>query len=157
MLGDVPVSGMELSDHKESRMKRIVCLDFDGVIHSYQSGWKGARNIPDPPVEGAIKWIEDFIMNHCDCPESICCMAPPGEYELNIFSSRSRYIGGRRAMKKWLVSNGLGRALFEVIKFPTRKPPAFLTIDDRAMTFTGTFPSFKDIDEFRPWNKKKEA
>lgn len=29
--------------------KPILCLDFDGVIHSYASGWKGADVIPDPP------------------------------------------------------------------------------------------------------------
>ena len=28
--------------------KPILCLDFDGVIHSYISGWKGADVIPDP-------------------------------------------------------------------------------------------------------------
>jgi len=28
--------------------KPILCLDFDGVIHSYSSGWKGADVIPDP-------------------------------------------------------------------------------------------------------------
>ena len=27
--------------------KPILCLDFDGVLHSYTSGWRGAR-IPDP-------------------------------------------------------------------------------------------------------------
>ena len=29
--------------------KPILCLDFDGVVHSYTSGWKGADVIPDPP------------------------------------------------------------------------------------------------------------
>ncbi len=40
-------------------MKPILCLDFDGVIHSYTSGWKGADVIPDPPVEGAMQFIWD--------------------------------------------------------------------------------------------------
>jgi len=37
--------------------KPILCLDFDGVIHSYSSGWKGADVIPDPPVPGAFDFI----------------------------------------------------------------------------------------------------
>ena len=43
-------------------MKKTVVFDFDGVIHSYTSGWKGATVIPDPPVEGigdALKEIHD--------------------------------------------------------------------------------------------------
>ena len=39
----------------------ILCLDFDGVIHSFKSGWKGAGKIPDPPVEGAIEWIRSLL------------------------------------------------------------------------------------------------
>lgn len=144
--------------------KPVLCLDFDGVIHSYSSGWKGPRNIPDPPVLGALSFLE---------------MARE-VFDLAIYSSRSRYFGGRWAMKRWLKKylvdyywdkypNLCGFAepmgeddcylrmandLLRSIKFPTKKPAAFLQIDDRAICFTGTFPDLESIMKFKPWNKK---
>ena len=97
----------------------IICVDFDGVIHSYKSGWKGVANIPDPPVKGAIKWLED----HLQCPDSLCAMAP--KYRgpvVQIYSSRSKSWRGRRAMKKWLVKHGLhpGYINENILKFPVK-------------------------------------
>lgn len=69
-------------------MKPIISVDFDGVIHSYSSGWKGAHRIPDPPVDGAIKWLYDMF-----CEDRV---------RVAIFSSRSKSILGRMAMKLWL-------------------------------------------------------
>ena len=134
----------------------IICVDFDGVIHSYTSGWKGVFVIPDPPVPGAIKWLED----HLPVPDCICAMAP--EYTgpiVQIYSSRSKSFFGRRAMKKWLVANGLhpGYIREGLLKFPVRKPAAFLTIDDRAICFDGQFPSTEEMLSFVPWNKKVPA
>jgi len=67
-----------------SDAKRILCLDFDGVLHSYTSGWQGSRNILDPPVDGELKFLEQNWRG----------------FQLCIFSSRSHYFGGRWAMKK---------------------------------------------------------
>lgn len=133
--------------------KKLLAVDFDGVIHSYSSGWQGATNIPDKPVFGAIEWLDEFIITHCTVPDEFCAMAPEGEWVLCIFSSRSRYWGGRAAMKKWLLKHGFDSRLLSAIKFPLFKPSATVQLDDRAITFNGEFPSFDEILSFTPWNK----
>lgn len=41
-------------------MNKVISFDFDGVIHSYTSGWKGADIIPDVPVKGIKNVLEDL-------------------------------------------------------------------------------------------------
>lgn len=138
--------------------KKIVCLDFDGVIHSYRKKWINARTIPDPPVLGAIEWINSFINVYCTLPYSITLFTNKlreGDYELCIYSSRSKYFGGILAMKKYLIDNGLDHRLLEVIKFPKKKPAAYITIDDRVICFDGIYKDLNSkIDKFEPWNKR---
>ena len=43
------------------------------------------------------------------------------------------------------------------IKWPTEKPAAMVTIDDRAITFTGQWPDIQTLKEFQPWNKSKSS
>lgn len=131
----------------------IICVDFDGVIHSYKSGWKGVDVIPDEPVPGAIEWLQ----KHLPLPDE---MGIEGAYDgpiVQIYSSRSRSRKGIKAMKNWLIRNGLPHQYITdgLLKFPTKKPAAFLTIDDRAICFDGKFPSTKEMLDFKPWNKKK--
>lgn len=124
--------------------KPILCLDFDGVIHSYESGWKGADVIPDPPVPGAISFIREAIRHFKVC----------------IFSSRSNQPGGLQAMKDWLTYHseiGFKDPIIDQIEWPTEKPPAMVTIDDRAITFDGTWPSTEALLAFKPWNKRSAA
>lgn len=133
-------------------MNPIICVDFDGVIHSYASGWKGADVIPDLPVEGAIEWL----MAHLPVPDAVG-MAP--EYkgpEVVIYSARSSQRGGIKAMKAWLIKHGLHPAYISdnILKFPETKPAAFLTLDDRAICFTGTFPTSAEMMGFKTWQKQ---
>lgn len=130
--------------------KPILCLDFDGVIHSYKSGWKGARNIPDLPVEGAI----DFMLE-----------ALRAGWDVVIHSSRARYWGGIRAMRGWLKEHAgmawyeAGLGMFdglEMVRFARWKPSALITIDDRAITFTGRWPTMQSLKDFKPWNKRPD-
>lgn len=121
----------------------ILCLDFDGVLHSYTSGWKGYDVIPDRPVPGAMEFLHTAV-NH---------------FEVHIFSSRSRRLAGRRAMRAWIRRElkeelgGLGHFVYLSLKWPFFKPAAFVTLDDRAMTFTGEWPDAIFLLDFKPWNK----
>lgn len=124
--------------------KPILCLDFDGVIHSYTSRWQGADVIPDPPVPGAIAFMLEALHH----------------FDVVIFSSRSNQSGGISAMKQWL-KNHAGACWYESpqgpgledVRFVTEKPPALVTLDDRALTFTGIFPAMSQLKAFKPWNK----
>jgi len=135
-----------------SNFNPIICVDFDGVIHSYCSGWKGVSIIPDNPVPGAIQWLED----HLPIPDQLGAMAPEHKGPIvQIYSSRSKSWFGRRAMKKWLIKHGLHPSYISegILKFPIKKPAAFLTIDDRAICFNGTFPTTTEMLQFKPWYK----
>jgi len=125
--------------------KPIICLDFDGVVHSYSSGWKGARTIPDPPVDGALEFMAQALRLG---------------YDVVIHSSRARYWGGISAMRQWLksVSGMLWYDTMDVglemVRFTRWKPAAIVTIDDRAIRFDGTFPKPSEAASLTPWNKR---
>lgn len=131
---------------QKQKDKLTLLVDFDGVLHSYKSGWKGAGTIPDPPVPGAIAWLIKMVER----------------YEVAIYSSRSKEEAGLNAMKaaltKWASEDGLGDSLaaafVSVLVFPTEKPAAWLTIDDRCICFNGVFPTLEEIDQFQPWYRK---
>ena len=117
-------------------MARTVVFDFDGVIHSYTSGWKGETNIPDPPVPGiqeALKEIHD------------------AGYEVVVVSTRCKTVLGRMAIENWLDMYGMTQ---EVDKICKEKPPAIAYIDDRAICFDGHPETLlKKIQNFQPWYK----
>lgn len=134
----------------------ILCLDFDGVIHSYISGWKGTYRIPDPPMPGAMQFI---------------CDALDAGFSVHIYSSRSSNLLGRWAMKRYIAralaehweggSNSITFAEAECwgdaasvvnrLHFPWFKPSAMVTIDDRAIQFKGEWPKPDDLRKFKPW------
>lgn len=127
--------------------KPILCLDFDGVIHSYSSGWQGADVIPDPPVAGAMEFLD----------------RARAKFRLAIYSSRSCQPNGILAMRLWLQlqlgrycgkEEALAEEIFSAIEWPVEKPAAFLTIDDRALQFTGVWPELDSMLTFLPWNKR---
>lgn len=117
---------------------KTICVDFDGVLHSYTSPFTTPDEILDPPVPGAIEWL-----NRMECED---------EWVIAVYSSRSSHPKGISAMIAWLQQHG---ARVRYIVFPVDKPIAYLTIDDRAWCFQGTFPSPEEIAAFTPWNKRE--
>jgi len=124
------------------RTKRVshktIVVDFDGVLHSYTSGWKGATVIADPPVEGAIAWLGAAVER----------------FHVAILSARSREKGGIEAMREWLQREGLDVGVLSKLSFPRSKIPAHVYIDDRGWRFDGAFPSLDEVDAFEPWYKR---
>ena len=132
-----------------AQKKPILCVDFDGVIHSYTSPWVDEATILDPPVPGALKWLWKAIE----------------WFDVQIYSSRSKNPEGIAAMKDWLQIHAIhhwgdidfAREFVGALSFPTQKPAAFLTIDDRAIAFEGDWNELNPADllDFKPWNKRE--
>jgi hypothetical protein len=130
--------------------KPIVCVDFDGVIHSYDRGWQDG-DIYGPVVPGFFEWVER-VRDH---------------FKIVIYSSRSKTDDGIIAMSAWLhrernawIPAGGQRNPTEPLEmeFANEKPPAFLTIDDRAIRFEGRWDAPELTPEailaFKPWNQR---
>lgn len=115
--------------------RRILCLDFDGVIHDYKNGWQGGV-IYGELTPGFLEWAE--------------CAAPL--FELVVYSSRSKDPAGIEMMKIWLKSKGWDETKVR-LQFAHEKPAAFLTIDDRALTFNGDWDHLNPVwlVTFQPW------
>ncbi len=122
-------------------MKRYtIAVDFDGVLHSYQSPWVAAHVIPDPPVEGAMAWLATIAQ----------------DFDVVIHTTRGRTWRGRRAVRRWLNDRYAFSWQHRKWRVTDRKVPALLYVDDRGWRFTGSrFPTKDDIHAARPWNKRR--
>lgn len=114
-----------------------ICIDFDGVIHSYKSGWDGAAEPPDPPVPGAAEAIVELRK----------------KYKVIIYSARCHLLGGKEAIETWMAKYGI-----EVDAVQENKPPAIIYLDDRGIQFHGNWRrALSDIEHFHWWMGNNEA
>jgi len=122
----------------EEETPTIAC-DFDGVLNSYTSGWTG-DTLPDPPVPGAIEWLED-VTNECDVIIHTARIkeSQPGQTEL---------------IKAWLLEHGLSPEALARLSFEG-KVTATIYLDDRGVRFTGeNFPTAEEVKNHKAWNKQ---
>lgn len=131
--------------------KPIICVDFDGVIHSYERGWQDGE-VYGTVTPGFFKWA----------------IAAIEHFQLVIYSSRSKTPEGitamREAIEKWSIDAiHAGEVsgdfdwggFFPHLEFSDVKPPAFLTIDDRAICFQGDWSKLDPAEllQFRTWTQ----
>lgn len=117
--------------------KPILCLDFDGVIHSYERGWCDGQ-IYGTVTPGFFEWLE----------------IARRYFRVVVYSSRSKDETGIQAMKLFLARNNGG--IVPPVEFAHEKPPAFLTIDDRALCFSGRWDDYDPaaMRQFKPWMQR---
>jgi len=124
-----------------------VVFDFDGVIHSYTSGWKGASVVSDDPVPGICSLMTDLI---------------GAGYKIAIVSSRCVENGGRYAIVEWLRRWEFPEEAFTDVS--AVKVPGVVYLDDRGMTVDRDFirrvadaegrsSLITEIKNFVPWNR----
>lgn len=128
--------------------RQTICVDFDGVLHAYTSGWKGATVIPDGPTPGAIQWLSDLTTF----------------FDVVICSARARRPWGWWAVKRWLrreliahwgAHAHVAHDVLDAVKVSFIKPAAIVYIDDRAWRFDGKhFPTPVELKNHRPWCAK---
>lgn len=121
-----------------SDRRYTIAVDFDGVLHSYSSAWVDHHVIPDPPVDGAIDWLNEMSKR----------------FKIAIHTTRAKTPEGVAAVREWLREHGF-HSNVEGVEITAVKPPALVYIDDRAWRFVGRFPSAQEIHDARPWNKAK--
>lgn len=121
-------------------MKKPIYIDFDGVIHKYDSKYTRIDHISDGPVDGAIKWLNGLLADD--------------RFSVHLFTTRNDRLEGTEAVKAWMEKHGVQG--IDRIKFVTDKPNYFIVIDDRAFAFEGTFPTYDYMDNFKAWNKRKK-
>ncbi|MDF2841688.1 MAG: hypothetical protein K0R00_114 [Herbinix sp.] len=123
-------------EKKASEEKPNIVFDFDGVIHSYKSGWEGNNIIPDEPVPGIKEAIQDLRKDH----------------KVIVVSTRCAEPGGIDAIKKYLQENDI-----EVDDVTDKKPPAIAYVDDNGINFDGDASTLPEkVRGFKSWLKKAE-
>lgn len=122
-----------------AKWRQTIAVDFDGVIHSYASGWQGADVIPDPPVDGAIAWLNELAV----------------VADVVILTTRAETDEGRRAVMEWLMFHGVDVELEHPLAVTNVKVPATVYLDDRAIRFRGVFPPIgRLLYSSHPWYKE---
>ncbi|MBI2033575.1 MAG: hypothetical protein HYT13_00535 [Candidatus Liptonbacteria bacterium] len=105
-----------------ARPRKLLAVDFDGVIHRYSRGWHDS-SIYDPPMKGALVALRTLRRT----------------FKIVVFSRRAAHQGTKK-IKQWLHKHKIP---FDAVT--KVKPRARWYIDDRAIHFTTWTKTLKEI------------
>jgi len=117
----------------EAKSTSTACVDFDGTVHSYTSGFN--KDKFDAPVEGAIDALIELSKRYGS---------------VYIYTSRKSLDPVKTWLKEQFEIAGLKQP--RNIKFTNIKVPADVYIDDRGYKFEGDWPkALKELDTYKTW------
>jgi hypothetical protein len=128
-----------------------ICIDFDGCINPYSRGWQNGELYETSVVTNFFEWATEAAKH----------------FKLVVYSSRSKDPTERQAMFDWMQhrfeewrrpASGSLQLFCETFSFTDRKPPAWITIDDRCIRFDGNWSALElqpnAIKAFKPWMQR---
>jgi hypothetical protein len=122
--------------------KKTVAVDFDGVINSYKSGWKGPAETDELVIGAAHALRELFELGH----------------KIIVFSTRANTPEGEETIRDYIMEVTETPEIYNSIEVTDRKPVADVYIDDRAIPFTGDWKeTLEQIKNFEPWTKREKS
>ncbi len=109
-------------------MKKTLLIDLDGVLNTYDGDYN--QDIIPPLAQGAREFLELLARDFC----------------IKIFTTRELKLA-----QNWININRLNDFIDEVTN---EKKPAWLILDDRAITFNGNYSEiYRKIMNFKVWYK----
>jgi len=113
--------------------QRVVCIDFDGVIHGYSKGWADG-SIYDLPMEGAKEELGRLVSKGYKVIILTTRLNPEVNEDINLEKNK---------ITKWLADNEINIET-HYHDITAVKPIAGVYIDDRAIRFT----NWRDMSKY---------
>lgn len=108
--------------------KKNILIDLDGVLNEYKGVYED-NNIPELR-EGARDFLSNLAKN----------------YFIKIFTTRNINL-----TRKWILKNNIEQYISGITNI---KEPSYLIIDDRCITFDGSYQNtLRNIQKFNVWYK----